>query len=116
MTDAHKKFNQVKADLRRRQQDVYDTKARHLSIPDGKVVYMHKLPSHKEGIVSRFTRSFDGPYLATGHPFKRPDMLTLKDLATGETIPHPVNIEKVVVIPDPEVHDLQASNDSVVEI
>ena len=26
-----------------------------------------------------------------------------------------VDIEKVVVIPDPEVHDLQASNDTVVE-
>ena len=116
LTDAHKKFNQVKADLRRRQRDVYDTKARHLAIPDRKVVYMHKIPSHKEGIVSRFTSSFDGPYLVTGHPFKRPDMLTLKHIATGETIPHPVNIEKVVVIPDPEVHDLQASNDSVVEI
>ena len=38
-----------------------------------------------------------------------------KYLATGETIPHPVNIEKVVVILDPEVHDLQASNDTVVE-
>ena len=42
-------------------------------------------------------------------------MLTLKHLATGETIPHPVNIEKVVIISDPEVHDLQASNDTVVE-
>ena len=43
-------------------------------------------------------------------------MLTLKHIATGETIPHPVNIEKVVVIPEPEMHDLQASNDSVVEL
>ena len=68
LTDANKKFNQVKADLHRRQRDVYDTKARHLSIPDGKVVHMHKIPSHKEGIVSRVTRSFDGPYLVTDHP------------------------------------------------
>ena len=116
LTDAHKKFNQVKTDLRQCQRDVYDTKAHYLPIPDGKVVYMHKIPSHKEGIVSRFTRSFYGPYLVTGHSFKRPDMLSWKHIATGETIPHPVNIEKVVVIPDPEVHDLQASNDSVVEI
>ena len=72
--------------------------------------------SHHIKRVLRFTRSFDGPYLVTGHPFKRPDMLTLKHIATGETIPHPVNIEKVFVIPDPEVHDLQASNDSVVQI
>ena len=40
-------------------------------------------------------------------------MLTLKHIAIGKTIPHPVNIEKVVVLPD--MHDLQASNDSVVE-
>ena len=71
LTDANKKFNQVKADLRRCQRDVYDTKAHH-----GKLVHMHKIPSHKEDIVSRFTCSFDGPYLVIGHPFKRPDMLT----------------------------------------
>ena len=104
------------ADLCRHQWDVYNTKARHLSIPDGKVVYMHKIPSHKEGNVTRFVRNFDGPYLITGHPFKRSDMFTLKHIATGETIPHPVNIEKVVIIQDPELHDLQASNDSVVEL
>ena len=81
-----------------------NTKAHHLSIPDGKVVYMHKISSHKEGTVTRFVPSFDGPYLVTGHPFKRPDMLTLKHIAAGESIPHPVNNEKVV-ISDPEVHD-----------
>ena len=69
LSDAHKKFNQVKADLRRRQRDVYDTKARHLSIPDGKVVYMHKTPSYNEGLVTCFICNFDGPYLVTGHPF-----------------------------------------------
>ena len=46
--------------------------------------------------------------------FFRPEV-PFKYLATGETIPHPVNNEKVVVILDPEVHDLQASNDTVVE-
>ena len=93
-----------------------DIKARHLSIPDGEVVYMYKTPSYKEGPVIRFIRNFDGPYLVTSHPFNRPDMLTFKHMATGETVPHPVNIEKVVVIPEPEMHDLQASNDSVVPL
>ena len=102
LLDAHKKFNQVKADLRRRQRDVYDAKAHHFSIPDGKVVHMHKTPSYKEGLVTRFIHNFDGSHLVTGHPFNRPDMLTLKHIPTGETIPHPVSIEKVVVIPKPE--------------
>ena len=73
---------------------------------------MHQTPSYKEGLVTRFIHNFDGPYLVTGHPFNRPDMLTL---ATGETVPQPVNIEKVVIL-EPEMHDLQASNDSVVEL
>ena len=47
------RFTQVKADLRRQQCDIYDTKARHISIPDGKIVYMHKPPStHKPGLVT----------------------------------------------------------------
>ena len=100
----------------RHQRDVYDNKAHHFSIPNGKVVYMHKMPSHKEGFVTCFVSNFDGPYLVTGHPFNHPDMFTLRHIATGKTIPHPVNIENVVVIPEPEMHDLQASNDSVVEI
>ena len=43
-------------------------------------------------------------------------MLTLKHVTSGEEIPHPVDIEKVVVVPEPELHDLQASNDSLAEI
>ena len=43
-------------------------------------------------------------------------MLTLKHVTSGEEIPHPVDIEKVVMVPEPELHDLQASNDSVAEI
>ena len=37
-------------------------------------------------------------------------------MSSGEEIPHPVDIENVVVVPEPELHDLQASNDSVAEI
>ena len=78
---------------------------------------MHKPPStHKPGSVTRFIRNFIGPYLVTSHLFNRPDMPTLKHVSSGEEIPHSVNIEKVLVIPEPELHDLQASNDSVAEI
>ena len=116
LSEAHKQFIQIKADIHHQQHEIYDTKARNLAIPNGKIVYMCKTPStSRQGLVTLFILHFDGPYQVTGHPFNRPDMLTLKYLATGETIPHPVNIDKVVVIPDPEVHDLQASNDTVVE-
>ena len=116
LSEAHKQVSQIKADIRRQQREIYDTKARNLAIPDGKIVYMRKTPSaSRQGLATRFIRHFDGPYQVTGNPFNRPDMLTLKYLATGATIPHPINIEEVVVIPDPEVHDLQASNDTVVE-
>ena len=78
---------------------------------------MHKTPSYKEGLVTYFIHNFDGPNLVTGYPFNRPDMLTLKHIATTvETVHHPINIEKVVVIPEPEMHDFQAPNDSVVEL
>ena len=116
LSEAHKQFSQIKADIRRQQREIYDTKARNLAIPVGKIVYMRKTPStSRQGLATLFICRFDGPYQVTGHPINRPDMFTLKYLATGETIPHPVNIEKAVVIPDPEVHDLQASNDTVVE-
>ena len=117
LTDGHKRFTQIKADLRRQQSDIYDMKARHISIPDGKIVYMHKPPStHKPGLVPRFIRNFDGPYLVTGHLLNQPDMLTLKHVSSGEDIPHPVYLEKVVVVPKHELYDFQASNDSVAEI
>ena len=43
-------------------------------------------------------------------------MLTLKHASSGKEIPHLVNIEKVVVVQELELHDLQASGDSVAEI
>ena len=117
LSEAHKQFSQIKADIRHQQCEIYGTKACNLAIPDGKIVYMCKTPStSRQGLATHFIRHFDGPYQATGHPFNRPDMLTLKYLATGGTIPHPVNIEKVVIIPDPEEHDLQASNDTVLNL
>ena len=43
-------------------------------------------------------------------------MLTLRHIATSEAVPHLVNIKNVVVISEPEMHALQASNDSVVKL
>ena len=60
---AHNDFTEIKADLHRKQKDLYDQKARFLSIPDGKVVYVHKEPpSHLSGRATRFIRHFDGPF------------------------------------------------------
>ena len=116
MKVAHQQFSQVKSDLRRHQKEVYDRKARFLAIPPGKIVYVRKEPqTHKPGMATRFLRSFDGPFQVIGHPYDRNDLLTLKNLSTGAVIPHPVNIEKCVVIPEQETFDLQPSNDSVVE-
>ena len=67
---AHKDFTEIKADLHK-QKDLCDQKACFLSIPDGKVVYVHKeLPSHLSGHATRFIRHFDGPFLVTGHPYQ----------------------------------------------
>ena len=106
---------QIKADLRRTKQEIYNSKARILSIPDGKIVYIHNdSPFRIRGQGTRFIRNFDGLYLVTGHPYGRNDLLTLCHIRSGN-ISHPVNIEKVVVIPEPEQHDLQPPNETVVE-
>ena len=41
--------------------------------------------------------------------------MTLKDLSSGHFLPHPVNIDKCVVIPDQDTFDLQPPNDAVIE-
>ena len=113
---AHKEFTEIKADLRHRQKDLCDQKALFLSISDGRVVYVRKQPpSHLSGCVTRFIRHFDGPYLVTGHPYERTDLLTLKHIPSGETLFHPINTEKVVVIPEQDFHDLRPPNDAVTE-
>ena len=100
----------IKADLRRKQKDIYDQIARFLTIPDGKVVYVHKRsPSHLSGRATRFIRHFDSSYLVTGHSYQR------SDHSSGEMLSHPINIEKVLVIPEQDTHDLWPPNDAIVE-
>ena len=116
MKQAHTQFLQIKSDLRRHQRELYDLSSRDIHIPDGKLVYMRKdnIPS-PAGHASRFIRNFDGPYIVTGHPFDRSDLLTLRNAATSEDLPRPVNIEKVVVVPEPEPTDLRLPSDAIVE-
>ena len=117
MTDAHRQFSQIKDDLRRQQRDIYNEKARIISIPDGKIVYIRNdSPSHTRDLATRFIRNFDGPYVVTGHPYGRTDLLTLRHIASGKDLSHPINIEKVVAIPEPEFNDLQPPNDAIIEM
>ena len=116
MQTAHQSFSQIKSDLHRHQKDIYDRKVRFLEIPSGKVVCIRKEPqTTRSGQATRFLRTFDGPFQVIGHPYDRTDLLTLKKLSTGHVLPHPVNIEKCLVIPDQETYDLQPPNDVLVE-
>ena len=116
MQDAHKQFSQIRADLHRTQQEIYNSKARILRIPDGRIVNIRNNSSSRScGQATRFIRNFDGPFLVTGHSYGRNDLPTLCHIRSGNNISHPVNIEKVVVIPEPEQHDLQPPNEAVVE-
>ena len=98
---AHTRFSDLKSNLHWHQKDIYDQKARFLF--DGKVVYIRKEPpTDTTGMATRFLRNFDGPYLVTGHPYNRNDLLTSKNLS-------------VVVVPEPETNDLQPPNDAIIE-
>ena len=66
-------------------------------------------------MATRFLRNVDGSYFVTCHPYDRNDLLTLKNLSTGTVLEHPINIEKVVVVPEPETNDLQPPNDAIIE-
>ena len=116
MQIAHQRFSQIKSDLHHHQNDIYDRKASFLEIPSGKVVYIWKKPqTTRSGQATRFLCTFDGSFQAIGHPYDRTDLLTLKKLSTCHVLPHPVNVEKCVVIPDQETYDLQPPNDVLVE-
>ena len=115
MTDAQDNFSNIKSDLRRRQRELYDAASRDLHIPDGKLVYVRKdCLASGSNKVSRFIRNYDGPYLVTGHPYQRSDLLHLRKVDTGENLPRPVNIEKVVVAPEFASADLRPPDEILV--
>ena len=111
MKEAHTLFFSIKSDLRRRQRELYDLTSRDITVPDGKLVYMRK-ESHSSisGQKPRFLRNFDGPFLVTGHPHDRSDLLHLRHISSGKDWPHPVNIEKIIVIPDISPSDISPAD------
>ena len=115
LQDAVDQVTQIKSDLKRCQHDHYDSHARHITIPDGIIVYMRKdhVPSHT-GLATRFVRNFHGPFIMLGHPYGKSDLLTLRHAATNNNLPHPINVEKVIVVPEPDTDDLQVPNDAIV--
>ena len=46
LSEAHKQFSQIKADICRQQCEIYDTKAHNLAIPDGKIVLYQLVKSY----------------------------------------------------------------------
>ena len=77
-------------------------------------IFARSLGLLKTGEATRFLHTFDGPFIVTGHPYDRNDLLTIKHLSTGAALPRPVNIEKCVVVPDQDTFDLQPLSDAVV--
>ena len=65
------------------------------------------------GQATRFLRNFNGPFIFIGHPHHSKDLLTLRNVTTGDTLPRAVNIERVVVVPDSASRDLQLPVDAV---
>ena len=112
MKEAHAQFQSIKADLKRRQRENYDMASRNLFVPDGKIVYMRKeSPSQITGTACRF----DGPFVVTGHPHQRTNLLYLRNMQTGEDFPRRVNIEKIVVVPVTDSNDLHIPEDALIQ-
>ena len=105
MHETQKRYNKIKADLKRSQKDVYDRSCRDLHIPEGKRVYV-KNPQGKQDQTTRFIRRFDGPFIVLGHVRGRHDLLKLKHLNSSQ-LSKAVNVEKVVVVPEDNINDLQ---------
>ena len=61
-------------------------------------------------------RNSDGPFIVLRHPYGRSDLLTLRHVAMNNDFPHPINEEKVIVVPEPDTNDLQVPNDAIVDI
>eukprot|EP00794_Sanderia_malayensis_P002801 gene2801-biopygen2307 len=114
LKDAHTQFSHIKSDLRRRQRELYDSSSRDIHVQEGKIVFLRK-DSTPSGSVSRFVQNFDGPFVVTGHPYNRSDLLTLRNITTGQDFPRPVNIEKIAAVPDPESSDLRPPADAIAE-
>ena len=112
--EARKNFDRIKADLKRSQREYYDMNSRDLHIPDGKRVFVRLPPpsSTPKGAATRFLRKYDGPFLVVGHIRGRQDLLRLRHMTTGKEL-KAVNIEKIVVVPDGDLHaDIRPDDDA----
>ena len=65
--------------------------------------------------VFHFICNFDCSYLVTDPPCMRSDLLHLHKVDTGEILPRPVNIEKVVVVPEFFSTNLRPHDEILVE-
>ena len=116
LKSAHFQFQNIKSDLRRRQRELYDMNSRYLTVPEGKIVYLRNdSPARVTGSASRFLRNFNSPYIVVGHPHNKDNLLFLKDIETGKPFPRPVNIEKIVVIPDSDQYNLRPPEDALAD-
>ena len=85
MHEIQKRFNQIKADLKRPEKEVYDRSCRDLHFPEGKRVYV-KHPWGKQGQATRFIRRFNGPYIVLGYFRGQDDLLKLKHSNSSQVI------------------------------
>ena len=53
-----------------------------------------------------FLRNFDGPFVVTGHPQGKQDLLNLCHATSGHDWPYPVNVEKIVCVPEENPSDI----------
>lgn len=114
--EAQKHFNRIKADIKRCQREHYDQSSRDIKVDVGMRVYVRRPPptSQPKGLTPRFTRRFDGPFLVTGHVHGRQDLLRLRHETTGQDM-RTVNIEKIIVVPEGNPHDIRPENEQPVQ-
>ena len=98
LATAHKQFQAIKSDLRRSQREYYDSKSRTITIPPEKQVYMRKHFIGQKPLATRFICNFDGSFTVIRSYNQRNDLLKLR--AINGDILLPVNVEKLVVVPD----------------
>ena len=97
MKDEQLCFSQIKSDLCHRQWELYESSTRDINVQEGETVFLRK-DSTPPGAVSCFVRNYHGPFIVTGHPKNRSNLLTLHNAATGQDFPRPGNTEKIVVV------------------
>ena len=104
---AQERFNTIKADIWRRYRDLYDKDSLDTDIKNGMRVYVRRPPfsSQNHGSCTRFICCFEGPYIVVSDVHGRPDLLQLHNEINNTGL-STVNIEKLVVVPSGDPHDV----------